>query len=133
MRDVDVLWPQLARRRLCNGPQAELCAGEGRIARPAAKARGRSGEKDIALAAGKHQPRRFAAREKTGIAGHFPNLAEYAFGRIQNREVDVGANVEDADLQRRVFVRVAKKGSDLVFLACIESACVNFASGFLDF
>src|SRR5436309_1749508 len=83
----------------------------GRISRPTAKARGRAGEEDIAFAAGKHQPCRFAAREKAGTAGHFPNLAEHAFGRIQNREVDVGADIEDADLQRRVFVRVAKKGS----------------------
>ena len=31
------------------------------------------------------------------------------------------------------LVRVAKEGNDLLFLACIERARVNFASGFFDF
>jgi len=82
MRDMDILGAQFARGRLCNGPQAELRAGEGRISRSTAKARRCAGEEDIAFAAGKHQASCLAAGEEAGIAGHFPDLAEYAFGRI---------------------------------------------------
>jgi hypothetical protein len=133
MRDMDIPGAQLARGRLCNGAQAELRAGESRISSPTAKARCRTGKEDTAFAAGKHQASCLATGEKARIAGHFPDLAEYAFGRIQNRKVDVGADVEDADLQRSVFVRIAKEGDNLLFLACIEGARVDFASGFLDF
>ena len=78
MRHVDVLGTQLARRRLGNGPQPELRAGEGRIAGSATQACRRTGEEDVAFAPGQHQSRRFAAGEKAGIAGHFPDLAEHA-------------------------------------------------------
>src|SRR4051812_4066364 len=132
MRNVNVLWAQLPRGRLCNGPQAELGAGKGRISRPTAKARGRAGEEDIALAAGKHQPCRFAAGEKAGIAGHFPDLAEHALGGFQNRKVDIGADVENAHLERRMLVGIAEERDDLLLLACIERACVNFPAGLLD-
>ena len=99
---------------------------------PPRKARGRAGEEDIAFAARQHQARRFAAGEKAGIAGHFPDLAEHALGRIQNRKIDVGADVEDADLERRVLVGIAEEGDDLLLLARIERARVNFAAGLLD-
>jgi hypothetical protein len=46
--------------------------------------------------------------------------------------IDVGADVEDADLERRVLVGIAKEGDDLLFLACVERARVNFAAGLLD-
>src|ERR1700730_12651113 len=51
MGDVDVLWTELARRTLRHRPQAELGAGEGGIADPAAHAGGRPGEKDVPAAA----------------------------------------------------------------------------------
>ena len=132
MRYVDVLWTQLTRRRLCYGPQTELRAGEGRISRPTAKARCCAREEDIAFAAGQHQASCLPAGEKAGIAGHFPDLAEYAFGRVQNRKIDIGADVEDANFERRVFVRVAKEGNDFLLLARVERARVNFAAGLLD-
>jgi len=62
MRDMDILGAQFARGRLCNGPQAELGAGEGRISRPTAKARCRTGEEDIALAPGEHRARERAPK-----------------------------------------------------------------------
>src|SRR2546423_11038592 len=64
MGHVNVLRSEFARGRLCNGPQAELGAGEGRIAAPAAQARSRTGEEDIAFAPGQHQARGFTAGEK---------------------------------------------------------------------
>src|SRR5258705_3975502 len=103
MSDVDVLRTELARGRLCHRAQAELGAGEGRIAGSAAQARRRAGEEDIALAPGQHQSRRLAACEKAGIAGHFPDLAEHALGSVENREVDVGADVEDTHFEWRGF------------------------------
>src|SRR6202040_2466200 len=51
MGDVDVLWPELARRALRHRAQPELGAGESRIANPAAPAGGRAGEEDIPTAA----------------------------------------------------------------------------------
>src|SRR3954454_1196490 len=75
---------------------------------------------------------RRAADEEVGIASHFPDLAEHPFGGVENRKVDVGADVEDANLERRVLVGIAEKRDDLVFLARIERARVNFAAGLLD-
>src|SRR5690348_7100242 len=49
VRDMDVLRPELARRRLRYGTQAEFRAGEGRIADAAAKRRCRTREEDVAL------------------------------------------------------------------------------------
>src|SRR5229473_1667446 len=132
MRNVDVLRPEFARGRLRNGAQAELGAGESRVAGSAAQARGRPGEEDVALAPWQHEPRCLAAGEKTGIAGHFPDLAEHAFGGVENREVDVCADVEDANLERRVLVGVAKEGGDFLLLARIERARVDFSARRLD-
>src|SRR4051812_38184508 len=130
MRHVNVLRAQFARRRLRDRPQTELGAGEGRIAASAAQARRRTGE--VALATGQHQARGLAAGEKAGIASHFPDLAEHPFGRVEKGKVDVGGDVEDANLERRVLVGVAEKRDDLVFLARIERARVNFAAGLFD-
>src|SRR5450631_1911085 len=133
MGNVDVLRAKLARGRLGDGPQAKLGTGEGRIAGSAAQARGCAGEEDIALAAGQHQAGGFAAGEKAGIAGHFPDLAEHALGGVENREIDVGADVENADLERGVPVGVSEEGDDFLLLARIERARVDFAAGRLDF
>ena len=51
---------------------------------------------------------------------------------LQNRKVDVGADIEDADLERCVLVGIAKEGDDLLFLAGVERARVDFAAGLLD-
>src|SRR5262245_49589929 len=122
MGDMDVLRPKFARHRLRDRAQAELRAGECRISDAAAQARGGAGEEDIASAARQHQPRRLAAGEEAGIAGHLPDFAEYPFGGVEDREVDVGADVEDADFQRRLLVGVVEEGDDLLLLARIERA-----------
>src|SRR5271165_7567606 len=60
MGDVDVLRTEFARRTLRHRAQAELGAGEGGIADPAAHAGGSAGEEDIAPTARQHQARRLA-------------------------------------------------------------------------
>ena len=75
-----------------------------------------------APAARQHQARRFAAGEEAGVAGHLPDLAEHALGGLQQREIDIGADVEDADLERRGRIGVVQEGGDLLLLARIERA-----------
>src|SRR6202048_4883483 len=132
MRDMDILRPEFARHRLRHRSQAELGAGEGRKAAAAAQAPGRGGGEGVALAPRQHQPRRFASGHEARPAGHFPDLAEYAVGGLQYRKVDVGADIEDADLQRRMLVGVIEKRRHLVRLARVERARDNRSARGLD-
>src|SRR4029077_17012698 len=50
----------------------------------------------------------------------------------EDREIDVGADVEDAHLQRRVLVGIGEEGGDLLLLARLERAGVNLAAEGLD-
>src|SRR5205085_9780320 len=129
---MDVLWSQLARHRLRHRAQAELRAGKGGIAAAAAQRRRCAGKEDVALAARQHQPRRLAASEEAGIAGHLPDLAEHALGGLKNRKIDVGADIEDADLERLLLVGVVEEGRDLLLLPRIERTGVDFTAGRLD-
>src|SRR3954468_17865707 len=130
--DMDILRAQLTCHRLRHSAQSEFGAGKGSIAAAAAQRSGRTREEDVALAARQHQPGRLAPRKEAGVAGHLPSLAENALGRFEDREVDVGANVEDADIQGRVLVGVVQEGDDLLLLARVERTCVNLAAGGLD-
>ena len=132
MGDVDVFRTQFACGRLRNGAQAELGAGKGRVACSAAQGRRGAREEDVALAPRQHQARRFAAGQEAGITGHLPDLPEHALGRVQNREIDVGADIEDADFKRGMLVGITEEGSDLLFLARVERAGVDFSAGLLD-
>src|SRR6478752_2490434 len=98
MGDMNVFRTELACDRLRDGAQSEFRAGECRKTRPPAHARGGAGEENVALAAGKHQTRGLATGEKAGIAGHLPHLAENPLGRFDDWKIDVGADVEDANL-----------------------------------
>src|SRR5260221_316204 len=132
MCDMDVFRTQLAGHRLRHRPQSELGAGKGGKAAAAAQARGRTGEEDIALAVRQHQPGRLPPGQEAGPAGHFPDLSEYAVGGFQNREIDVGANVEDADFERRVLVGIVEESRDLVLLPCVQRARDDRSAGRLD-
>ena len=132
MRDMDVLRAQFARHRLRHGAQAEFGAGKRRIAGAATERRGGAGEEDVALAARQHQPRRLASGEEAGVARHLPDLPEHPLGGVEDREVDVGADVEDADLHRRVLVGIVEEGDDLLFLARVERTGVDLAARGLD-
>src|SRR6185369_14515656 len=120
MGDMDVFGTELTCDRLRHRAQSEFRAGKGRETRTAAHAGGRAGEKNVALAARKHQARRLAAGEKAGIARHFPHFAENPLGGVDDRKIHIGADVENANLQRGVFVGVAQEGHHLVLLSCIE-------------
>src|SRR6187431_2585669 len=127
-----VLRPEFARHRLRYRAQPELGAGKGRIAAAAAQAGRGAGEKDVALAARQHQSRGFAAGQEARIAGHLPDLAEHPLGGVEDREVDVGADVEDADLERRFLVGIVEKCRDLGFLAGIKRPREDLAAAGLD-
>ncbi len=130
---MDVLGTELACDRLRDRAQSEFRAGKRGKTRSAAHAGGRAGEENVALAAGKHQPRGLATCKKAGIAGHFPHFAEHPLGGIDDRKVHVGADIEDADLQGSVLVGVAQEGHHLVLLSRIERPPEHLAVRRLDF
>src|SRR6516162_5057244 len=74
MGDVDVLWTELACGGLRDRAKAELGAGKGGIADPAAHAGGSPGEEDVAAAARQHQARRLATSQKAGEASNLQTL-----------------------------------------------------------
>ena len=83
-------------------------------------------------AARQHQARGFATGEEARVAGHLPDLAEDALGRVEDREVDVGAYVEDADFDWRLAVSLLQEGGDILFLARIEWTAEGPPAGLLD-
>src|SRR5205085_6202650 len=91
-----------------------------------------AGEEDVALAARQHQPRSLATGQKARVAGHLPNLAKHALGGLDDREIDVGTDVEDADLQRCMLIGVRQEFDDLVFFSGIERAPEGGSSGLFD-
>src|SRR6185312_7944289 len=54
---------------------------------------------------------------------------EHAVGGFQDREVDVGADIEDADLQRSMLVGVGEERGGLFLLSRIERAGEDGAAG----
>src|SRR5262249_27449771 len=100
MGDVDALRAELARGTLCYGAQTKFGAGESGIADTATHAGSSASKEDIAAAARQHQARRLAARQEAGVAGHFPDLAEHPLGGLEQREIDIRADIEDANLER---------------------------------
>src|SRR5690606_32486173 len=133
MGDMYVLRSQLARHALRNRAQAEFGAGEGSITDTATQTCRSASEKDGAASMRQHQARSLAADEKARIAAHFPDLAENAPGRVQQREIDIGADVENAGLKRRVRIGIAEKPRYLILVARIEAAPHADAALRLDF
>jgi hypothetical protein len=68
------------------------------------------------------QTDRFSSGQKTRIARQLPDLAEHPLGGFEQWEVDVGADIEDADLQRRDGIGLAEEGGQVLLLAGIERA-----------
>ena len=80
-----------------------------------------------------HQPRRLSPGQKPRKARHFPHLAEHPCGGVDQRKLDVGAHIENADLERGQGFGFGKKGRDLIFVTRIErsgdpapAACNDF-------
>src|ERR1700733_9362637 len=109
MRDMDILRSQFARRTLRHRTQSELRRRERREAAAATQAGGRASKEDRSPTARQHQPSRLPPGEKAGIAGHLPHFSKYPFGRFKQWKVDIGADVEDADLQRRLAIRLLQE------------------------
>src|SRR5205085_6444323 len=57
---------------------------------------------------------------------------EHALGGLKNRKTDVGADIEDADLEWRLLVGVVEEGGDLLLLSRIERTGVDFTALGLD-
>ena len=122
MRHVDVLWSQFPGRTLSDSAQPELCGSECGVPDATAQARSRAGEEDRTLLTGQHQPGRLARGQETGVAGHFPDLAKNTLSCFGQGKVDVGADVEDADGQRRNAFGLLKKSNDILLLARVQRA-----------
>src|SRR5262249_51060938 len=106
MGDVDVLWPQFTGCGLRHRAQAEFGACKRCVTRPTAKASRRSSKEDAASAVWQHAACRLAAGQKSRVACHLPDLAKDTLSRIEQRKVDVCADVEHADFQRRMRVGI---------------------------
>src|SRR6516162_312285 len=132
MGDMDALWPELARRTLRQSAQAELGAGEGGVTDPAAQAGGGASEEDVAAATREHQTRRLATGQETRVAGHFPDLAEYPLGGLDQRETDVRPDVEDADIEGSSRVGIPQKCGHFFLFAGIQRAPDDPPAGRLD-
>src|SRR5262249_52936582 len=120
MCDVDVAGTELARRALRYHAQAGLRAREGRVPEAATQTRRRTGEQGGAAAMRQHDARRLTPRQEAAIARHLPDLAKHALRGLDEREVHVRADVEDADLERRRRVGIAQERGDLLLLPRVE-------------
>ena len=119
---MDVLRAKLARHALRHRAQPGFGAGERRVADAAAYARGCACEEDTSLPARQHQTRRLAPGEKACVASQLPDFTENSFGCVEQGEIDIAADVENANLERCVRVRGAQEGGDVIFFAGIEAA-----------
>src|SRR5262249_35796932 len=98
----------------------------------AAQRRGRAREEDRPLAVRQHEARGLAPGEEAAIASHLPHLAEHPLGGLEDREVDVGAGVEDANLERRMRVGLVQAFDDVLSLARVERARLAAPAGGLN-
>src|SRR5262249_39005559 len=60
-------------------------------------------------------------------------FAEHTLRRFKNREVDVSADVENANLERSMPVGLTEKGNDLLFFARIRERAWIFSTHRFDF
>src|SRR5262249_29831212 len=115
MRDMDTLRAELARRTLRYGPQTEFGAGKGGITDPATHSSGGASKEDITALAWQHEARRLTAGQEAGIARHLPHF-------IEQWEIDIGADIEDADVEPCSRVGVLEECRDLLLFARIQRA-----------
>ena len=126
MYDVNVLWTELARHRLCQGAKPEF--GRRKCGKPhaATNARGRTGKEDSAAAARQHYAGSLAADQESAVAGKLPRLEEQLLGGIQQGLVDVRPGVEQANLNRPdVVFDVNEQLPNVGFLPGVDAERVN--------
>src|SRR6516225_6534552 len=100
MGDVNILRCKLARHGLCHRAQTELRRRKRGEAGAAAHAGGGAGKQDRATGAWHHVARCFAAGQKAAIAGEFPYPRKQLGIGLDQRRLDVGAGVEEANFDR---------------------------------
>jgi hypothetical protein len=118
--DVDVLRRELAGHRLGERAQPGLGRRESRIALAPAQRGGGAGEEDRAAAVRQHAPSRLPPGKEAGEAGHLPHLAEHPLRRVEERELNVGADVEDDQLERGVGIGGGEEAGDVGLVAGIQ-------------
>jgi hypothetical protein len=113
--------------------QGVLGAGEGGEAVAAAHAGGGAGEQDRALPSRRHPPGGLAAGEEAREGGHLPDLEIDPRRGLRDREADVRANVEDADLDRRdLGFDPLEQLDHLLLLAGVDAERMDLAAGLSD-
>src|SRR5271167_2523634 len=122
MSDMNMLRPQLTRHRLGESAHSKFGAGERGVADTAAQSGGGSGKEDRAFFAWHHDPGRLASGEKSRPARHFPHLAKYSVGGLQNRKIDVRPDIANANLERRMIVRLLQERRDVLRNPRVECA-----------
>ena len=80
-----------------------------------------------------HASRGFPAGQEAPVTRHLPDFPEHALRRIENRKIDVGTDVEDANLQRRVLVGCIQERRNGFFRTRVESVPGELAASSLDF
>ena len=81
------------------------------------------------MAASEHRPGDLAAHQEAAERAHLPDLAVDPLGRLDQREADVGADVEHRDLDRRdLALDVCDQGLHVDFLARVGGEAVRLAA-----
>src|SRR3546814_5986395 len=88
---------------------SDVCSSDLTAAQP----RGRAGKEDLAAAARNHDAGGLAAGDEARKTGHFPNLAEHPVGCVEDRQIDVRADVENHPLERCGCLGLDRKSTRL--------------------
>src|ERR1700687_297005 len=120
MSDVDISRSEFPRGALRDCAEPKLRGCERCVSDSAAETGGAAGEENRSPPSRQHQARSFPAGDESGVAGHLPDLAEHAVSRFEQREVYVCADIENADLERRLAVGVLQESGEVVFLSRVE-------------
>src|SRR3546814_2461054 len=97
---------------------SDVCSSDLTAAQP----RGRAGKEDLAAAARNHDAGGLAAGDEARKTGHFPNLAEHPVGCVEDRKIDVRADVENHPLERCGCLGLGEEGGNIVGDAGVEPA-----------
>src|SRR3546814_8589083 len=81
-----------------------------------------SSDLDLAAAARNHDAGGLAAGDEARKTGHFPNLAEHPVGCVEDRKIDVRADVENHSLERCGCPRLGEDGANIHAHAGVEPA-----------
>src|SRR3546814_16825871 len=86
-----------------------------------------SSDLDLAAAARNHDAGGLAAGDEARKTGHFPNLVEHPVGCVEDRKIDVRADVENHPLERCGCLGLGEEGGNIVGDAGVEPAPIGRA------